>query len=59
MFKATIYALINMLQPTHSLKLDSYIKPKMVISFYGNIIYKYKKASYDNNVFIYAWAVNI
>jgi len=57
MLEATIYALINTLQHNHSLKSDSYIKPKMVISFYGSIIYT--KPSYDNNVFIYSWAVNI
>jgi len=57
MLEVKIYALINMLQPTHSLKSDSYIKPKMVITFYGSITYT--KPSYDNNVFIYVWAVNI
>jgi len=51
MLEAKIYALVNMLQPSHSLKSDSYIKPKMVISFYGSIIYT--KHSYDKNVFIY------
>jgi hypothetical protein len=57
MLEVTVYAIINMLQPTHSLKSDSYIQPKKVISFYGSIIYT--KPSYDKHVFIYVWAVTI
>lgn len=57
MLEAIIYALINMLQTTHSLKSDSYIQPEMVISLYGSIICT--KPSYYNYVFIYVWAVNI